>query len=243
MGRPQYIVEHMEEDEEGSASFPHWALLEYRQMLLLVGPGSTVHFTGLSPGSASSLRAALSSSSSSKPCAEFQVHTEGILDFAAKAQVPISAICLLDPKAPQALSVRDASPPPNGYSHFLLGGILGDDPPRDRTSALRAHGFPGRHLGTMQMTTDTALGVTKRVVEDHLALGLEGTEQEGPTGATMQWVDQPELKFGGGESVEMPFRYMVDEERTKAYRGKPEPLMPEGMRQHIRNDLDRAFEF
>ena len=27
-------------------------------------------------------------------------------------------------------------------------------------------GFPGRHLGSVQMTTDTALGVTKRVVVD-----------------------------------------------------------------------------
>jgi hypothetical protein len=42
----------------------------------------------------------------------------------------------------------------------------GDDPPRDRTSELRQLGFPSRHLGPMQMTTDTALGVTKRVVDD-----------------------------------------------------------------------------
>lgn len=46
-----------------------------------------------------------------------------------------------------------------------------------------------------------------------------------------------------GSQVEMPFRYMVDEERTKQNGGDPEPLMPEGMRQHIRADLDRAFEF
>jgi hypothetical protein len=43
---------------------------------------------------------------------------------------------------------------------------LGDDPPRDRTAELRVLGFPTRHLGSVQMTTDTALGVTKRVVED-----------------------------------------------------------------------------
>ena len=42
----------------------------------------------------------------------------------------------------------------------------GDDPPRDRTAELRALGFPTRHLGPVQMTTDTALGVTKRVVVD-----------------------------------------------------------------------------
>lgn len=36
----------------------------------------------------------------------------------------------------------------------------------DRTAELRKLGFPTRHLGAMQMTTDTALGVTKLVVQD-----------------------------------------------------------------------------
>ena len=49
---------------------------------------------------------------------------------------------------------------------LALGEPLGDDPPRDRTSELRVLGFPGRHLGPVQMTTDTALGVTKIVVQD-----------------------------------------------------------------------------
>jgi ribosome biogenesis SPOUT family RNA methylase Rps3 len=44
--------------------------------------------------------------------------------------------------------------------------VIGDDPPRDRTSELRVLGFPRRHLGPVQMTTDTALGVTKLVVHD-----------------------------------------------------------------------------
>ena len=48
--------------------------------------------------------------------------------------------------------------------------LQGDDPPRDRTSELRAHGFPTRHLGPVQMTTDTALGVTKLVVADRVPL-------------------------------------------------------------------------
>ena len=57
------------------------------------------------------------------------------------------------------------------YSSFsskrgLFSPNSGDDPPRDRTSQLRQLGFPTRHLGPVQMTTDTALGVTKRVVDD-----------------------------------------------------------------------------
>ena len=47
---------------------------------------------------------------------------------------------------------------------------IGDDPPRDRTSELRVLGFPTRHLGSVQMTTDTAVGVTKLVVNDGIRL-------------------------------------------------------------------------
>lgn len=61
-------------------------------------------------------------------------------------------------------------------SPFLTGAALlcspGDDPPRDRTSELRMLGFPTRHLGPVQMTTDTALGVTKAVVIDKGKLPL-----------------------------------------------------------------------
>jgi ribosome biogenesis SPOUT family RNA methylase Rps3 len=214
--RPEYIVEHMEDldsDPTSPTTFPHWALLEYYHMLTLVGPGSTVHFTGLvSEASKEALHNALSSDVSSPknavPVADFKVHPEGILEMAKKNGISINEICLLDPKSPFPLSVSDATPSvqhserPGGgpFRYFLLGGILGDDPPRDRTGHLRAMGFPGRHLGTVQMTTDGALGVTKVVVEDGKALNLPGTESTGANGA-IEWIDHPEIHFGRGESV------------------------------------------
>ena len=36
----------------------------------------------------------------------------------------------------------------------------------DRTAELRKYGFEGRRLGPVQMTTDTAVRVTRIVVED-----------------------------------------------------------------------------
>lgn len=58
------------------------------------------------------------------------------------------------------------------------------------------------------MTTDTALGVTKRCVEDGFVLALQDTkEQEKDWGdqakavGAMEWVNYPELNFGRGESV------------------------------------------
>lgn len=57
------------------------------------------------------------------------------------------------------------------FSKHLNAFLLtGDDPPRDRTGELRVMGFPTRHLGPVQMTTDTALGVTKLVVKDKVPL-------------------------------------------------------------------------
>lgn len=234
-------------------------MLQYRHMLSLVGPGGTVHFTSLSSASLDSLREALSSSPSSNARAEFELHTASITTLAKQRDIPLSSICLLDPRAPLCLHASDsgkypaptaasATPtpeqhatPPNGFSHFLFGGILGDDPPRDRTGSLRALGFPGRHLGKVQMTTDTALGVTKRIVEDGKGMGHSDSPDdgrgEGPSGA-LDWVEFPDLDFGNGESVSMPFRYMRDESS-----GERRPLMPPGMREHIKKDLDRTFEF
>ncbi len=259
--RPQYIIEHMEEDDpEAPSKFPQWALLEYRHMLALTSEASEptkVHFTSLSKASIDDLRKELGEASN------YELHTESISTLMKRWNVPLERICLLDPKAPRKLDVSDAArhekpseeDRDGPFDYFLFGGILGDDPPRDRTASLRLMGFPGRHLGKVQMTTDTALGVTKRVVEDGLHLHLPPSEEDASTQSAFEgsrgkgrllWVDQPELKFGGGESVEMPFRYMA-EDQSKATEKIPtkqrRPLMPPGMREHIRTDLDRAFEF
>ncbi|KDN52075.1 hypothetical protein K437DRAFT_254629 [Tilletiaria anomala UBC 951] len=270
MPRPQYIIEHMEEDDpDAPSTFPQWALLEYRHMLTLVGSSSasspsdssTVHFTSLSKASIEDLQKELTKIQESEPGpssgrAEFKLHTQSISNLMQEWGVSLEKVCLLDPKAPRAIDVSDAGKYPapakqaecdtrdGPFDYFLFGGILGDDPPRDRTASLRTMGFPGRHLGKIQMTTDTALGVTKRVVEDGMHLNLprseQGASEEGGRGnGGLVWVDHPEIKFGGGASVEMPFRYMAEDAGVKDKR----PLMPPGMRELIKSDLDRAFEF
>ena len=130
----------------------------------------------------------------------------------------IDKICLLDPSAKQELEPADSQ----RFEVFLFGGILGDDPPRDRTSELRKKGFTGRRLGPLQMTTDTAVRVTRKVV-------LEGIKLE-----DIAYVDHPELKLDEHESTEMPFRYVSDKQ------GKP--IMPDGMIDLIRADADKGFD-
>ena len=219
--RPEYIVEHMEEDEPGApAHFAPWALLEYRHMLYHVGEGTTVHFTSLSQASLEALKEAFEQPLPplTRP-ARFELHAQSVTTLARERGWAIERICLLDPKAPLPLSVCDAGIHTSSagaahgdapFTHFLFGGILGDDPPRDRTASLRGLGLPGRHLGSVQMSTDTALGVTKRVVEDGLRLGLAeldgargaDTAQDG-TGA-LRFVDSPTLQFSRSESVRRP---------------------------------------
>ncbi|KAI1207211.1 DUF431-domain-containing protein [Annulohypoxylon truncatum] len=127
-------------------------------------------------------------------------------------------VCLLDPQAEKDLNPDDKGE----FDVFLFGGILGDDPPRDRTSELRKKGFKGRRLGPVQMTTDTAVRVTRMVIEEQFTLNK------------IPFVDFPELKFNDHESTEMPFRYVTDEN------GKP--IMPEGMVDLIKKDADKSID-
>lgn len=161
----------MEEDDESTRALPDWVKLEYSHMLTLTAPHSSVHFTSLSSSSIPPLEEYLASKqASSSTGGKAGAHSEPILTFLEQNGIPASRVCLLDPRAEKVLAPEDGET----FDVFLYGGILGDDPPRDRTGELRKLGFEGRHLLEKQMTTDTAVGVTKIVVEDQgeLALGI-----------------------------------------------------------------------
>ncbi|RXW15306.1 hypothetical protein EST38_g10548 [Candolleomyces aberdarensis] len=218
-----YVIEHMEEDEETSKAIPPWVELEYAHMRTLAGPYSQVHFTHLSKASSDSLDAAFAKSdteaAASSGKAKAICHSAGVLELMKERGVPLSKVCLLDPKAEKVLSPEDGD---GEFEWFLFGGILGDDPPRDRTSELRVLGFPNRHLGPVQMTTDTALGVTKLVVQDKKRLD------------EIPYVEFPTIHFNSKESVEMPFRYIAN---------GSEPLLPPGMKELLHEDLNKSFDF
>ena len=165
-------TEHMEVDDNTPETLPPWVQLEYSHILerthhTLSSTPSQVFFTNLSPRAATSLShqlagSASSSSSSLSTRSTFTTASDSIEALITNQVLPPKPkICLLDPRADQAISPQDAEQ----FNGFLFGGILGDDPPRDRTSELRKLGFPSRHLGNIQMTTDTAVYVTSLVID------------------------------------------------------------------------------
>ncbi|SPO06659.1 probable DUF431 domain protein [Cephalotrichum gorgonifer] len=197
-----YIVEHLD-DELGP-----WSELEY------VTIAKDSHMSG-NTFLLSSLPPSLDLPATLSSLPAFKSETRGVEELYAATK---DRVCLLDPAAAQDLSPEDG----DCFDVFLFGGILGDDPPRDRTSELRAKGFQGRRLGSKQMTTDTAVRVTRIVVQDKVPLD------------SIPYDDFPELKFNERESTEMPFRYVKGED------GKP--IMPEGMVELIRKDADKAID-
>jgi ribosome biogenesis SPOUT family RNA methylase Rps3 len=68
---------------------------------------------------------------------------------------------LLDLRGEKLLTPEDAGQ----FDVFVFGGILGDHPPRDRTSALRTQDVQMRNLGSLQFSTDSAVLVTKLIIE------------------------------------------------------------------------------
>ncbi|KAJ9115767.1 hypothetical protein QFC24_006875 [Naganishia onofrii] len=262
----KYVIEHMEEDDDTTKVVPPWVQLEYAQMLKHAGPQSEVFFTSLSSQSAEILPKQLEEAVAKHgtPVAKAHATTTPILTLLSSANppIPISKVCLLDPKAERVLSPEDGEE--GVFEYFLFGGILGDDPPRDRTGELRRMGFETRHLGSVQMTTDTAergdlvsgdnsyrefkaqarrrtkvfckgyralrrhnsragaLGVSKRIIDDKIPLDK------------IPYVDHPTIRFTENEAVEMPFRYIKGEDG--------EPILPAGMRELLRDDLNKSFD-
>ncbi|KAJ3363088.1 hypothetical protein HDU91_003130, partial [Kappamyces sp. JEL0680] len=125
----------------------------------------------------------------------------------------------VDPSASQELVPDDA----NHYDYLLFGGILGDDPPRDRTGILRRMGFATRHLGPVQMTTDTAVLVAQQIIQYQRPM------------STIAFVDHPEIAFSKKESVQLPFRFLANPDGS--------PQLAPGLFDHLKAQNDEPLDF
>ncbi|KAK0727053.1 SAM-dependent RNA methyltransferase [Lasiosphaeria miniovina] len=201
-GDKTYIVEHLDEE------LGPWSELEY------IAIAQESHDTG-AKFCLSSLAPAFKVPDALRAVPSFTPEPRSVEEIYADNK---ARVCLLDPAAAKDLSPEDG----DTFDVFLFGGILGDDPPRDRTSELRKKGFEGRRLGPVQMTTDTAVRVTRMVVEGKIPV------------AEVPYLDFPEIRFNEHECTEMPFRYVKGDD------GKP--IMPKGMVELIGKDADKAID-
>ncbi|KAI9753244.1 MAG: hypothetical protein M4579_005257 [Chaenotheca gracillima] len=182
-----------------------------------LGPWSTLEYIAIARESAAAgSKFCLSSVSESLEVPSELRQAPGVeIDHRSIESVPSidkQRVCLLDPAASQELDPADAEQ----FDMFLFGGIL------DRTSELRKKGYNSRRLGPKQMTTDTAVRVTRMVIQDKIPL------------TQIPYVDDPDIKIDVHESTEMPFRYVAD--------ASGKPMMPEGMIELIKLDADKGFE-
>ncbi|MEK6822914.1 MAG: SAM-dependent methyltransferase, partial [Nanoarchaeota archaeon] len=127
------------------------------------------------------------------------------------ATMDLQNVCVLDPAAPTLLAPTDKA----HFDHVVFGGILGDNPPRGRTKVLNTvKNAQFRNLGSMQMSTDTAVLVAKRI--------LDGTPF-----AKLVFKDTLVIPTGEGEEVELPYRYLVE---------NGTPVLPEGLVEKLKKD-------
>ncbi len=118
-------------------------------------------------------------------------------------------VCLMDANAKKILVPEDA----RRFDFLVFGGILGDEPPRGRTmEELGKLGLAARNLGKKQMPTDSAVYAAKKI--------MSGKRIE-----QLDFVDGIEIKIRDGESVMLPFRYIVENSK---------PLLPYGLLEHLR---------
>ena len=110
-------------------------------------------------------------------------------------EMNLKNICVLDPIASETLSSEEAK----SFDYFVFGGILGDNPPKQRTYPELTHSLQGaivRNIGKEQMSTDNAVFVVNEIVK-------------GRNLRDIKFQDNIEIRINDFESVDLPFRYAI----------------------------------
>ncbi|MBI5393603.1 hypothetical protein HZA96_07090 [Candidatus Woesearchaeota archaeon] len=167
-----YIIEHL----DGNRLYK-WCFLEYKHISEIIGK-KNILFTNINGEKAKQ-----------------QLFPYGKVESKSVTELQPKRVCILDPLADKILSSADK----NNFDSFIFGGILGDYPPRKRTKAKLSDKLQceKRSLGDKQMSTDTAVYVTKKI--------LDGAAFE-----KLEFQDEIEIPVKNGLSIELPYRYVVE---------------------------------
>src|SRR3989344_1101563 len=100
--------------------------------------------------------------------------------------------CILNPEASQLLIPKDS----DKFKYFIFGGILGDYPPRKRTTEELTKFVKGkqRHIGKQQFSTDNAVYVVHEIAK----------------GKKMNWIkfkNKIKIRINDIESIILPYYY------------------------------------
>ncbi len=157
-----------------------WCLIEYQHISKIVGKNNLI-FTNINKKDIKKLK------------------RYSVVFDKSFTKLRLNNICVLSQYSKKTLTTNDK----NKFEYFVFGGILGDSPSKKRTQKLINNlkknkiKFSTRNLGDRQMPTDVAAFVTKKI--------LEGKKLD-----DFKFVDELEIEINENESITLPFRYVVD---------------------------------
>ena len=158
-----------------------WCLIEYQHISKVVGAQNLI-FTNIK-----------------NKKEQNKLRKYGIVYQKSISDLDLKNICILSQYSKKTLTTNDK----NKFQYFVFGGILGDNPAKKRTLQLinklkkQKIKFETRNLGKKQMPTDTASYVVKKI--------LEGKKLN-----DFKFIDRLEIEINENESVTLPFRYVVN---------------------------------
>ncbi|MFH1439400.1 MAG: SAM-dependent methyltransferase [Candidatus Woesearchaeota archaeon] len=202
----KYIIEHLDK------RLYKWCFLEYKHAAEIVGKANII-FTNVS-----------GKKSVEKLSVFGKVYTESLVDTNI---LDNNKICILDLNADKMLTTKDK----DKFDYFVFGGIMGDYPPQNRTKTIaeslkekekkdgtKIH-FEKRHMGKEQMSTDTAVLAAKMIIED------------GKNFSEIKFKDTIIIPINDCEEVELPFRYVVDDEN---HENSEKVILPKGLLEFLK---------
>lgn len=169
---PKYIIEHLEPE-----IYP-WCLIEYKNISKIVGKDN-LWFTNIAKKSKESKN----------------LENLGKVFSDSVARLCLKNACILDPEAEKTLSPKEAGK----FNYFIFGGILGDYPPKKRTTpelTSKIRWAEARNLGKKQFSTDNAVLVVKELVNGK---NLNG----------MKFLENLVIPINKVESIELPYCYPI----------------------------------
>lgn len=157
-----------------------WYLIEYEHISKIIGKNSTI-FTNINKKYKNKIK------------------KYGTVFEKSVSKLNFNNICVLSQYSKKTLAAGDK----NKFQYFVFGGILGDNPAKKRTNTITNNlknkrvKFESRNLGSRQMPTDAAVYAAKKILE-------------GKKLGDFKFVDNLEIEINENESVVLPFRYVID---------------------------------